>query len=108
MLLLALFIPSTMLASVETVYSPDHNIAVNFDVKEGGVPVYNVEYGGKQVIKDSRLGLELALVKANSDFNNFDNKQSVDQNSLQDGFSLLSARYSSFDETRLLTVFQPK
>jgi len=97
---LAMFVlfPIRLSARVETAYSPDHNIAVNFEVRDG-IPVYNVEYNGRPVIKDSRLGLELALVKANSDFNNFDNKQSVDQNSLQDGFSLLSARYASFDET---------
>ena len=83
---------------VETVYSPSRNIAVNFDVKDG-VPVYDVVFNGQQVIKESRLGLELNSAKGNGEFNNFDNKQSVDQNSLYDGFSLLTAKYSSFDET---------
>ncbi len=97
-LLLAVLVPQVMSARVETVYSPDRNISVNFDVKDG-IPVYNVEYNGKQVIRDSRLGLELVSAKSNGDFNNFDNKQTVDQNSLYDGFTLLSARYQSFDET---------
>ena len=83
---------------METVYSPSRNIAVNFDVKDG-VPVYDVVFNGRQVIKESRLGLELNSAKGNGEFNNFDNKQSVDQNSLYDGFSLLTAKYSSFDET---------
>ena len=77
-LVMAVLFPSQLLARVETIYSPSRNIAVNFDVKDG-VPVYNVEFNGKQVIKDSRLGLELALVKDNSDFNNFDSKQSADK-----------------------------
>jgi alpha-glucosidase len=71
---------------------------VNFDVKDG-VPVYNVVFNGKEVIKDSRLGLELVSAKGNGEFNNFDNKQAVNQNSLRDGFTMQTARYSSFDET---------
>ena len=98
LLLVALMIPGRMSARVETVYSPNREIAVQVDVKDG-VPVYQVSFKGKEVIRESRLGLELASVKSNSDFNNFDNKQSVDQNSLCDGFRLLSAKYDSFDET---------
>ena len=94
----SVLLPSTLSARIETAYSPDHNIVVNFDVKDG-VPYYNVSYKGNQVIRDSRLGLELVSVKGNGEFNNFDNKQVVNQNSLQDGFTLLTARYSSFDET---------
>ena len=95
---MALAVPAASFAKVETVYSPSRNIAVNFDVKDG-VPVYDVVFNGQQVIKESRLGLELNSAKGNGEFNNFDNKQSVDQNSLYDGFSLLTAKYSSFDET---------
>ena len=98
LLLLAVLVPSRMSARVETVYSPSRNIAVNFDVKDG-VPFYNVMFNGQQVIKDSRLGLELVSAKGNSDFNNFDSNQADNQNSLYDGFTMLSARYSSFDET---------
>jgi alpha-glucosidase len=95
-LVLSLLLPATVSARVETVYSPDRNIAVNFEVKDG-IPIYNVLFNGKEVIRDSRLGLELVSVKGNGEFNNFDNKQVVNQNSLQDGFTLLTARYSSFD-----------
>ena len=90
--------PIRMAANVETVNSPNHLITVNFDVKDG-VPVYDVLFKGRQVIKESRLGLELVSVKGNGEFNNFDNKQVKNQNSLLDGFSMLTARYSSFDET---------
>ena len=94
----SLLVPARLSARIETAYSPDHNIVVNFDVKEG-IPVYNVVFNGKEVIKDSRMGLELVSAKGNGEFNNFDNKQAVNQNSLRDGFTMQSARYSSFDET---------
>jgi alpha-glucosidase len=97
-LLLALLVPAQLSAREKKVFSPDGNICVNFDVNEG-IPFYNVMFNGKQVIKDSRLGLELASVKGNGEFNNFDNKQVANQNSLCDGFSLISARSMSFDET---------
>ena len=97
-LVLLLLLPATVSARVETVYSPDRNIAVNFEVKDG-IPIYNVLFNGKEVIRDSRLGLELVSVKGNGEFNNFDNKQVVNQNSMLDGFTQLTARYSSFDET---------
>ncbi len=83
---------------METAYSPDNNIVVNFDVKEG-IPVYNVSFKGKQVIGDSRLGLELVSAKGNGEFNNFDSHEAENQNSLRDGFTMMTSRYSSFDET---------
>ena len=97
-LVASLIVPAHVSARIETVYSPDRNICVNFDVKDG-VPVYDVTFKGQQVIKESRLGLELVGAKGNSSFNDFDSKQAVDQNSLYDDFAMLSARYSSFDET---------
>ena len=86
------------LAAVETVYSPDRNICVNFDVVDG-VPVYQVLYKDKEVIRDSKLGLELASARGGSSTSNFDSKVSISLNSLQDGFSILTTHYSSFDET---------
>ena len=100
-LLLALCVPARLSAEVETVVSPSRNIVVNFEVKNG-VPVYNVTFNGKEIIRDSRLGLELVSVKGNGEFNNFDNKQLQNQNSMLDGFSMMTARYSSFDE-----IWQP-
>ena len=97
-LVASLCFPARVSARVETVYSPSRDICVNFDVKDG-VPIYNVTFKGKPVINESRLGLELVSAKGNSSFNDFDSKQTVDQNSLYDDFTMLSARYSSFDET---------
>ena len=97
-LVLSLLVPASVSARIETAYSPDQNIVVNFDVVDG-VPFYNVTYKGKQVIRDSRLGLELVSAKGNGEFNIFDNKMAENQNSLYDGFTMLTTRYSSFDET---------
>ena len=97
-LLIVVFIPLSLNARVETVFSPNRDISVNFDVKDG-IPVYDVIYKGKQVIRESRLGLELVSAKGNGEFNNFDNKQVMNQNSLYDGFSMLTARYQWLDET---------
>ena len=97
-LVLSLLVPASVSARIETAYSPDQNIVVNFDVVDG-VPFYNVTYKGKQIIRDSRLGLELVSAKGNGEFNNFDNKMAENQNSLYDGFTMLTTRYSSFDET---------
>ena len=96
--LVAVFIPMSLNARVETVFSPNRDISVNFDVKDG-IPVYDVIYKGKQVIRESRLGLELVSAKGNGEFNNFDNKQVLNQNSLYDGFTMLTARYQWLDET---------
>ena len=96
--LLAMLMPSQLSARVVSAYSPDGNIAVNFDVKDG-VPVYSVTYHDKPVILESRLGLELASAKGNGEFNNFDSKEAVNQNSLCDGFKMLTARHSFVDET---------
>ena len=63
-------------AQVETAYSPNHNIAVNFTVADG-VPVYNVMFKGKQVIRDSRLGLDLLSAKGSGKGTNFNNKVSI-------------------------------
>ena len=80
LLLGALLTPAELSARLETAYSPNREIALNVDVKDG-IPIYNVTFKGQQIIRDSRLGLELASVKSNSDFSNFDNRQSVGPNS---------------------------
>jgi len=93
---IAMLVPCAAPA-VEIVRSPNRDITVQFDVKET-VPVYEVQFKGKTVIRESRLGLELAGQKDSGDFNSFDNKRKG-ENSLCDGFVLASSRLSSFDET---------
>ena len=88
-------------AATETVTSPSGLITVNFDVKAGGVPVYNVSFKGKEVIKDSRLGLELQGDNAHRDFYDISavSANRPDASSLFNGFTLGKTERSSFDET---------
>lgn len=61
--------------------SPDSNIKLSVNVDANGCPYYNVNYKGKVVIADSKLGLI------------------SDVASLVDGFSIEKAEKSSSDET---------
>ena len=72
---------SGWLANAEEVKSPNGNVVLNADVKDG-VPVYCLDYKQKPVIKESRLGLELK-----------------DGKNLMDGFTLVKTETAAFDET---------
>ena len=67
----------------QTVKSPDGNVVLTFNLKEGGVPTYEMTYKGKEVVKTSRLGYYLA--KGDS--------------GLVDGFQKRGEQFSTFDET---------
>lgn len=67
--------------NAEELFSPDKKFKMNFFVKSG-VPIYELSYKGKAVIKESRLGLEL------KELENF-----------VSGFELKNVEKSSFDET---------
>lgn len=74
----------------QTVASPDGQVAVKFSL-DGGRPVYQMAYKGREVIKPSRLGLELAKSKHAGN--------GMDETDLTDGFELKSTSSSTFDET---------
>lgn len=61
--------------------SPNGKFTMNFQVKKG-VPVYDLHFNDRTIIKESKLGLELK-----------------DADSLLDNFELVKADRSSFDET---------
>ena len=88
-LLLALLLFPLMALAAE-VKSPNGNVALNFMVEEGR-PVYSVTYKGKDVIRPSHLGLELAKDKHAS--------MGMDERDLMDDFSLDKEETSTFDET---------
>ncbi len=69
-------------ASAAEVTSPSGNIKVDFTLN-GSIPTYTVAYNGKTVIKQSRLGYQLA--RGGKD--------------LLDGFSVIGEEKSTFDET---------
>ena len=85
--------------ATESVSSPNGNVVVNFDVKEG-LPVYWVDYKQKPVILESRLGLELDDVSMRNSFESFDiTGGETSKLSLTDGFELTLTERSTFDDT---------
>ncbi len=66
----------------QTISSPDKDIELTFALTDEGEPTYNLTYKGKDVIKTSKLGLELK-----------------DSPNLMDGFSITDTKTTTFDET---------
>ena len=46
-------------ANLRKVSSPDGNLELSFNLKDGHIPVYSLDYKGKTVIGESRLGFKL-------------------------------------------------
>lgn len=83
--------------------SPDGNLVMKFSLKKGGVPAYQLTYKGKDVIKTSKMGLELksddkALAEFNQDPVLLPPKDDI-RSSLYDGFEVTGTIASTFDET---------
>lgn len=66
----------------ESITSPSGEVLLNFELSENGTPTYRLSYKNHPVIKSSTLGLELK-----------------GQPNLMDGFEMVRATSSSFDET---------
>ena len=88
-ILLALLLLSLSAMATE-VKSPNGNIVLNFTV-ENGRPTYTLSYKGREVVRPSHLGLELAKDKHAS--------MGMDERDLMDDFVLDKEDTSSFDET---------
>ena len=59
-LALLLFVCANSLwIQAQEINSPDKNLSLKFELKEGGIPSYQLSYKQKAVIKPSSLGLEL-------------------------------------------------
>ena len=74
----------------KTAASPNGKVVVGFGI-DNGRPYYTVQYGTKDVIKKSFLGLELAKSKHAS--------KGMEETNLMDGFELTQTIKTSFDET---------
>ena len=96
---IAVALQPVSMAATESVASPNGDVVVNFDVKDGW-PVYSVNYKQQPVILESRLGLELDDVSMRNTFESFDiTGGETNKLSLTDGFELTSTERSTFDET---------
>jgi len=72
--------------AAQKIQSPDGKFVMNFSLQNGGLPTYQLAYKGKEVIKPSKMGLEL---KAD---------QPADQ-SLYSNFEIVDTKTLTFDET---------
>lgn len=103
LLMLCLF--TTGIVSGQELKSPNGNLVMKFALQDGGVPTYSLTYKGRDVIKTSKLGLELKREDDNApaDFDDFASKTSSAENdrrtSLYNGFEISDVKTSSFDET---------
>jgi glucan 1,4-alpha-glucosidase len=79
--LLLIFICSTAIG--QELKSPDGNLTMKFSLLQDGTPTYTLHYKSKEVIKPSKLGLELK----------------DDKRSLLNGFSLAGTTSGNLDET---------
>ena len=92
------------MVNAQELKSPNGNLTLSFALKADGVPTYSLTYKGKEVIKPSKLGLELKdNSNAHTDFSDFSVKQvndsKEDKVSLLNGFEISNTESSTFDET---------
>ena len=80
-----------MLAVAQSVKSPNGNMVLNFQIAEGGVPMYEISYKEHPVVLPSRLGLELAKDKHAS--------RGMKETNLMDGFRVKDSKTSTFYES---------
>lgn len=73
----------TNITSAQELKSPNGNLVMNFSLLKDGTPTYILKYKNKEVIKTSKLGLELKN----------------DKNSLLDNFTISDSKTATFDET---------
>lgn len=79
-----------LMASAQSVSSPNGNVSVTFSLDSKGTPTYEMAYKDKAVINPSHLGLELAGTKHAS--------RGKNETDLMNGFQISEATTSSFDE----------
>ena len=78
------------MAMAQEIMSPNGNMVLNFTLEQGR-PTYTLSYKGKEVVRPSHLGLELAKDKHAS--------LGLDEDDLMEGFQVVDTKTSEFDET---------
>ncbi|MBR5612489.1 MAG: glycoside hydrolase family 97 N-terminal domain-containing protein, partial [Bacteroidaceae bacterium] len=98
------FIPLVTHAQ-EKLTSPDGNLSMTFSLNKEGTPTYELSYKNKEVIKPSKLGLELVTEDPDKQ-TSFEwtaerkSQKELDRKAdLYSGFVLKDVQTSTFDET---------
>lgn len=99
----AILLPSTVL-NAQKLTSPDGNLSMDFSIGNEGKPTYSLTYKGKDVIKPSTLGLELAAGGVERTFYDFSPEGNTDaqkkaKTNLYSGFEIANTTTASVDET---------
>lgn len=93
---------STIAAFAQELHSPDGQMVMKFSLKDGGVPAYQLNYKGKEVIKPSKMGLELSLKPDHQKYleSQPDGEHIVKLlSSLYNNFEIVDIKTAGFDET---------
>lgn len=103
-LILSLIALALLPLQAQQLISPNGKFVMNFSLDASGRPTYDLTFKGKTVVKPSKLGLELKQEDPNNstDFGVMVNKPSeevIRKADLMTGFSIVSTRTSTFDET---------
>ncbi len=96
-----LFLSGIAVGAEEVLTSPDGDIRLTFELKEGR-PTYFVDFKGKEIIAPSHLGFRLFSESGRNSFSSQGKKAGADALSLADGFRLEDVIRSSNDE-----IWQP-
>ena len=73
----------SLIAEAQQLKSPEGKFVMEFSLQNDGTPTYNLKYKNKEVVKTSKLGLELK----------------DDKKSLLNDFTVVDTKTSTFDET---------
>lgn len=87
----------SLTANAQSLKSPDGNFEMNFSIKSGK-PYYNLNYKGKTIVEDSKLGLRL-FQDATINFATAIENQDGKAKDLLDGFVKTDEQFSSKNET---------
>ncbi|GAB1415950.1 glycoside hydrolase family 97 protein [Paludibacter sp.] len=87
--------------NAQELQSPNGNFKMNFSIQQNGVPTYELVYKGKQVIKSSKLGLELFSEHEKAKFGTEIKKErnADPKTSLYSNFTVDKTETTTFDET---------
>lgn len=98
-LLSFLSMPLTLFAAPESISSPDGDIKLNFEIRDGK-PTYWVDFKGKEVIAPSHLGFSLFSDTGRNTFDQQGKKADADALTLKDGFTISNVEMMDMvDET---------
>ena len=82
LLVAVLILHGVFFLQAQEISSPDKNLTLKFELKDNGVPTYQLNYKHREVIKSSKLGLE-----------------TKDVPSFLDGFTVTKSEQNTFDES---------